>query len=496
MSGWQLQRLLHAALGVGHQVDANPTIHGVTQHLDGVEPGSLFVARRGARFDAHDFASEAISRGAVAIVGERDVAPVAGVPYLQVADARAATSSLAATFYHHPSRSLRVAGVTGTDGKTTTAAMLHRMLQGDADGVHAGLLSTARSCIGNTEEPGSAGFTTPEAPEVQRFLARVRDAGGRFAVLEASSHASALGRLADVNFATMAWTNLTPEHLDLHGSFEAYREAKLALVRRAEQAVLHLSDPSYPFFAAAARAQSAEFISYARQPGGTLHVEELAPTPHGFRFMVRSPSERALVELPMRGEVNVLNALAALGSALALGIPLARAAGALRGFGGVAGRMELVAEAPLRVVVDFAHTPPALELALQTLRNERGRLWVLIGAPGERDPGKRPELGALAVRLADGAVFTEDDTRSEDRDTILAEISAGARAAGGVAGVDYRVIPDRREAIRALMAAAAPGDTLLLAGKGHETTLKRSHETLPWSDASEARAALAELGIS
>lgn len=502
MSGWRLRALLREALGASLAGGDDPPVLDVTQSVADVGPGSLFIARRGAKFDGHEFAAEARARGAVAMVGERSEAPIAGLPYLQVADARAATSPLAATFFHHPSRTLRVAGVTGTDGKTTTAALLHHILQGTTGAVRSGLLSTARTRIGHQEQPSSAGFTTPEAPEVQRFLARVREAGGTFAVLEASSHASALGRLNDVRFASMAWTNLTPEHLDLHGTFEAYREAKLALVRGAARAVLHRADPSYPFFAEAAAAHSAPPLDYGRSPGGALHVEQLSTTPSGFRFEVcaaATPDEaaqRASVELPMLGGVNVENALAAIGSARVLGVPLAEAAAALFSFPGVPGRMELIASAPLRVVVDFAHTPPALELALKALRPASGRLWLLIGAPGERDPVKRPELGAVAVRWADGAVFTEDDSRSEDRDRILAEIEAGARAAGGVEGVDFRVIGDRREAIRAILAGAAPGDTVLLAGKGHETTLKRSAETLPWNEGDEARAALAELGIA
>lgn len=497
--GMRLRTLLRLALaepGAGIDPlagapDADPLVRGIAQHLDRVRPGSLFVARVGARHDAHSFAAEAVARGAVAVVGTRPAMPDLGVPYVRVQDDRRATSALAAAFHGHPARALAVAGVTGTDGKTTTASLLHHLLQGADEAPAASLLSTAAVRFGRVDEAPEAGFTTPEATEVHAHLARARDVGARYAVLEASSHASALQRLADVPFRVMAWTNLTPEHLDLHGTFEAYRDAKVALVAGADAAVLNADDPHLGAFAAAARGP---VTTYALTVPADLRAVDVAPTPHGLRFTVERGGAALPAELPMAGRYNVANALAALAAAEALGLPLAEGIARLRDFPGVVGRMQRVQDDPFAVVVDFAHTPAALALALAALAPAPGgRRLVLIGAPGERDPRKRPELGALAVTRADVAVFAEDDTRSEDLAAILRTIADGARDAGGVEGSSFHVVPDRRAAIDRVLALARPGDVVLLAGKGHERTLHRPTGTIAWDEAAEARAALARL---
>ena len=492
MSSWTLAALLADAFAT----PATPTaaavaVRGVAQHLDAVQPGTLFIARRGAKIDAHELIPAAIARGAVAAIGERPPDSAWTIPYLQVSDARGAVAALAASFYHHPSRRLQVAGITGTDGKTTTSALLHRLLQGEGEGVRAGLLSTAVGRIGNSETGPASGFTTPEATEVQAFLARCLAAGAKAAVVEASSHASALKRLERVHFAVMGWTNLTPEHLDLHGTFEAYREAKLALVRAAEVAVLNRDDPSFGVFAAAATEAGRRVISVGLDAAAELRAEAVVGDRGGFDFTLVHGSERLRARLPMVGAYNLSNALVALAAADVLGVPLPLGVERLAGFAGVPGRMQLVQREPFAVVVDFAHTPAALALALTALRPADGRLAVVVGAPGERDGTKRPELGALAVERADCAIFTEDDTRSEALEAILASIEAGARAAGGVVGRDYCVIPDRRAAIAAAINWAEPGDVVLLAAKGHERTLKRSSGEIPWDEVGEARAAIA-----
>lgn len=493
-AGVRLRDLLRDAFGERADLGdaahaADPLVFGIAQQADRVRPGWLFVARVGARHDAHDFVPEALARGAVAIVGTRPGLVGLPVPYVVVGDDRRATSALAAAFHGHPGRALAVAGVTGTDGKTTTAAILHHLLQGDGAAARATLLSTAAVRFGRAEEAPEAGFTTPEATEVQAHLARARELGARFAVLEASSHASALQRLADVPFAVMAWTNLTPEHLDLHGTFDAYRAAKTALVAQAAAAVLNRDDPHFPAFAAAARGT---VTTYALGTDADLRAHDVVATPDGGqRFTVARGAAAWSAELPMAGRYNVANALAALATAETLGVPVADGVVRLRSFAGVRGRMQRVQESPFAVMVDFAHTPPALEAALAAVTPAPGgRRLVLIGAPGERDGRKRPELGAVAVTRADVAVFAEDDTRSEDLGAILDAMAGGARAAGGVEGVTFHVVPDRRLAIRRVLALARPGDVVLLAGKGHERTLQRPDGTIPWDEAAEAREAL------
>jgi UDP-N-acetylmuramoyl-L-alanyl-D-glutamate--2,6-diaminopimelate ligase len=285
----------------------------------------------------------------------------------------------------------------------------------------------------------------------------------------------------------MGWTNLSPEHLDLHGTFEAYREAKLALVRSAEVAVLNRDDPAYPHFAAVAE----RGVSVGFHPEADVRAEGLEERDDGWRFTLMAGGERHPAHLPMLGRYNVSNALVALAAAEVLGVPLPVALPRLASFAGVPGRMQRVQQRPFAVVVDFAHTPPALAAALAALRPAQGRLAVVIGAPGERDSAKRGELGAIAVQAADYAIFTEDDTRSESLTAILATIEGGAVAAGGVEGRDYHVIPDRRTAIRAAVAWAEAGDVVLLAAKGHEQTLKRRSGDIPWDEVAEAHAAIA-----
>jgi UDP-N-acetylmuramoyl-L-alanyl-D-glutamate--2,6-diaminopimelate ligase len=490
--GVRLHDLLRRALGLEAPHFPDATVDGVAQHLDKVGPGTLFVARVGAQVDAHRFIPEAIARGAVCIVGTRPAPPGLDVPYVTVGDDRWATSALAAAFHDQPADALVVAGVTGTDGKTTTATLLHHLLQGDSDAPHASLLSSALVRIGRAHGALEGHFTTPEATEVQAHLAAARDRGARVAVVEASSHAATLQRLAHVTFDLMVWTNLTPEHLDHHGSFEAYREAKASLVRRAGAAVLHRDDPNYPQFADAARGPVTTFGLGA---GADVRAEAIRSEPGALRFDLVAEGGRWPARLPMVGSYNVLNALAALAAAHRLGLPWATGVDRLAAFGGVPGRMQLVASAPFTVVVDFAHTPDALAKALAALEPAAGgRRIVVVGAAGERDPGKRGPLGAAATLGADLALFTEEDHRSESLDGILAAMAAGARSAGGVEGTSYLVEPDRRAAIARALGSARPGDVVLLAGKGHERTLERGANALPWDEVDEARRALAALG--
>lgn len=450
--------------------------------------GDLFVARRGAKFDGHTLLAQAVAAGAVALVGDQPAEAVGapGAPYVRVGDSRMALPFLAAAFHRHPSQRLRVLGVTGTDGKTTTSYLLHRLLTGDQV---TGLSSTAGAYLGTRELPPEEGhFTTPEAPAVQELLARFVAGGATHAVLESSSHGFAMHRLDAVRYAVGLFTNLSPEHIDYHGTLARYRAAKAELMQRAPVSVLNRDDDSYAFFAAAAHS----VVTYGTHPDSDMRILSAVQQPTGIGLELSWRGEGLSAHLPLLGRYNAYNAAAAVTAAALEGVALADAAARLESFPGVPGRMQIVAAEPT-VIIDFAHTAPALTKALEAVRRPGARLIVVIGAAGERDDTKRAPLGQAAVTGADLALFTEEDSRSEDVGQILQQMAAGARAAGGILGSDFLLQPDRREAIRQALAAAGPADVVLLAGKGHERTLERADVTLPWNEAAEARAALAQL---
>ena len=492
----KLAHLVRDALGLRPSLPDAEVLQ-VVQDTRGLEPGvpSIFVARRGGAADGHRFAARAIAQGAVAVVGsalpEEQLAFswIHAVPYIYVPDDKVALAKLAATFYGHPSKKLFCIGVTGTDGKTTAAYLLHHLL---SETHPTGLLSTAGVKIGGEAVMLPGHFTTPEAPTVQRLLAACVAASCTHAVIESSSHGFAQRRLDEVDYDVGVWTNLSPEHLDFHGTFTAYREAKAELMARARVSVLNFDDPEYGYFAH----QAARHLSFGLSEGATWRAVDVHEVPGTLAWTLASPGGRFQATLPMVGRYNVLNALAALAVASEAGVPPETSLRRLEVFPGVPGRMQVVQRDPFAVVVDFAHTPPALTKALQAVRPQvAGKLIVVVGAAGDRDPGKRAPLGESAVQHADVAVFTEEDSRSEDAELILAELAAGARGAGGAEGRSFEVMPDRREAIRRAVGLARPGDLVLLAGKGPETTLERRFETLPWDEVAEAKAALAHQGV-
>ncbi|WP_019587223.1 UDP-N-acetylmuramoyl-L-alanyl-D-glutamate--2,6-diaminopimelate ligase [Deinococcus apachensis] len=480
---------LAAALNVPTHDLPDVEVRGVTHNAAWVEPGSLFVAIRGAKFDGHQFLVEARARGAAAVLGEGvpdGVSPP--LPYLTVPNARAALADAAVALAGHPSRQLRVVGVTGTDGKTTTSWLTRHLLR--AAGLSTGLLST----VGYELPDGvlrhfPAHFTTPEAPQVQEALREMVDAGGRAAVLEASSHALALDRVRGVDWDVAVWTHLSREHLDFHGTVENYFAEKRKLVERARFGVLNADDPWTERLTGLA---PAETTYSAEGRGADWRATSTLERATGLHFHVTSPLGEFGARLPMIGRFNVANALAAMAASVHLGATVPQLVEGLSTFRGVPGRMELVpgGEGDPRVIVDFAHTPPSLEKVLSTLRaTTEGKLWVLIGsAGGPRDPGKRAPLGEVATRLADHAVFTEEDHRDTPLLEILREMERGARETGRH---HFTSIGDRREAMRHVIREARAGDTVLLAGKGPEDTLERDTETLPWNEVEEAREALA-----
>lgn len=481
MPSMPLRQLLQQALGVAYSGDVLVT--AVVQDHRRVTPGALFVARQGASFDAHAVLDQVIAQGAVAIVGQRhDI--TSAIPYFTVASDRVALAQLATTFYDYPASKLVTFGVTGTDGKTTTAFMLHHLLQSV---LKTGLLSTAGIKIGNQDLTLEGHFTTPEAPEIQRLLAQFVASAAQAAVLETSSHGFSQHRLDGINYQVGILTNLTPEHLDFHKTLDAYIDAKCTLMRRSELSVINRDDAHFDAFAAAAQ----RVVSYGRDPASDWRILDWQQRGGVQHFGVQHGAEQHAITLPMIGEYNAYNALAALIAAHSQGHLLPHLLSALETFPGVPGRMQVIQSEPFTVIIDFAHTPAALHKLLTTVRTSSpGRLIVVIGAAGERDPGKRQPLGEIAVQTADIAIFTEEDSRSEDTSVILAQMAEGALSAGGEALVSYWCIPERTEAIALAFRLAEPGDTVILAGKGHERTLERRFETLPWDEAGVARSLL------
>jgi UDP-N-acetylmuramoyl-L-alanyl-D-glutamate--2,6-diaminopimelate ligase len=446
-------------------------------------PGTLFFAVPGQHVDGHDFATDAVAAGAIAAVVEREL-PDLGVPQLVVASSRYALADAADTWFGQPSRRLATIGVTGTNGKTTVTALCAQLLE--AAGMRPGLLSTVNIRIGEEQVDNLERATTPEALELQELLARMLAAGNDAAVIETSSHALALGRVRNCRYRAGIVTNVTHEHLDFHGTFEAYRAAKALLVEDAPIAVLNRDDPSYTFFMERAHDR---VTTYGFDPAADVRAADAHATAAGSTVEVATADWRGTLEIPLPGAFNVENGLAAFAFALAWGVDPEIAGAALAAARGVAGRMERIdLGQPFSVIIDYAHTPDAIHKVLGILRPvTTGRLIVVFGSAGERDLLKRPAMGRIAGELADAVVVTDEDPRAEDPDTINEEIAQGARQAGALDGERLWVINDRRQAISHAIRTAQPGDTVLLAGKGHEHNMFVASGSVWWDEADVAR---------
>ncbi len=473
-----------------------------------VEPGALFVAMTGSAADGHAFIPQAIARGAAAIVGERPRGSAAippEMPYVQVENARQALAWLAAAFHDFPARRLRMVGVTGTDGKTTTSNMLFHMMR--AAGLRTGMISTVNAIIG--DETLDTGFhvTTPDAPAVQAYLARMVAAGLTHAILETTSHGWAQFRTDACEFDLGVITNITHEHLDYHGSYEAYRAAKARLFTSLADtgakpggapplAVLNRDDESYAYLA---RVTKVRQISYGLHPAADVRALEVRQDAYRIRYRAQSPDWAVEVVCPLPGRYNVSNSLAALTAAVyGLGINPQTAARGLLALPGVPGRMERIdLGQDFTAIVDFAHTPNALRVALETARTmTSGRVIAVFGSAGLRDREKRRMMAEVSADLADVTILTAEDPRTESLADILEEMAAGARRRGGVEGETFFRIPDRGEAIRRAVQMAAPGDLVIACGKGHEQSMCFGETEYPWDDRVAMRAALAErLGV-
>jgi UDP-N-acetylmuramoyl-L-alanyl-D-glutamate--2,6-diaminopimelate ligase len=477
------QRLsqLVEAVAAGRLVgDPATEIRELAYRAQDVVPGALFFALRGATADGHDFASEALERGAPAVAVERELE--LSVPQLVVPDTRTAMAQVATAFFGDPSAELEVVGVTGTSGKTTTTFLVHAILA--AAGRRPGLLGTIESRVGDERRP--AVRTTPESVDLQRTLRDMLDAGNRSCALEATSHGAEQRRLDGVRFAALAFTNLQQDHLDFHGTMERYFEAKRQLFVRdpIPPAAVNVDDEWGRRLAGELEGRTA-LVTYGFAEDADLRPDGLElSAAGGARFRAGGIE----VETRLRGRFNVENALAAIALARLVGADDAAVAAGLGSVDGVPGRFEPVDEGqPFTVVVDYSHKPDALANVLATARElGAGRVICVFGAGGDRDRGKRPAMGRIAADLADVAILTSDNPRSEEPEAIAAEVAAGAPG-------ELTVELDRQSAIAQAVELARPGDVVVIAGKGHEQGQEISGQVLPFDDREVAREALRSL---
>jgi UDP-N-acetylmuramoyl-L-alanyl-D-glutamate--2,6-diaminopimelate ligase len=469
-----------------------------------VQPGELFVALRGTEFDWHDFIPDALAHGAAAVVVDRQGAEALGdvdVPVVVVEDTRSALATMSARFFDDPSQKLNVIGITGTDGKTTTSYLVDHILR--RAGYGTGLIGTVALRINDLEDRHSLRQTTPESVEIQRLLAQMVAAGCQWATLEATSHGLDQHRLDHVRFVIGGVTNITHEHLEHHKTIAAYRRAKARLFERVTEAngtaVINVDDEGAREMLRYAETIATLRYSQIEETTADLRAERVVADGQGCQFDLCFRGERVHVHLPLLGRFNVENALCATGIALAAGIPLRDVAVALEVAPSPPGRLtRMDLGQPFAVIVDYAHTPDSLAKVLRLLRGlyPGGRLIAVFGSAGDRDTTKRPLQGKVAAELADRAIITSEDPRTEDPEKIIEDIVQVAVEAGGQRDVNIFAEPDRMTAIRMAVAMARPGDCVLLAGKGHEGSIIWGHTKVPWDEEAAARTALQELGYS
>ncbi len=454
-----------------------------------VEAGSLFFAIRGEKADGHDFVRHALERGAVAVASQRPAPPELAGCWIRVPNARRALAEAARTFYGDPASRLQLVGITGTNGKTTTAFLLHSILQ--ATGMHPGLLGTVEYRLGSRTLP--AVHTTPESLDLLSYFADLAAAGGRAAVMEVSSHALAQERVWGIHFSAAVFTNLTRDHLDYHKDFEHYFAAKRRLFEGVgapppELAVLNLDDP---WSARLLELPHRRYVTYGMNSDAHVKVRNFTQSLTGVHAILTTPQGKLEIESSLIGRVNLENILAAAATAEGLGAPSETIRQGIAHLKLVPGRFERVDEGqPFLVVVDYAHTDDALRNVLKTARElTRNRLIVVFGCGGDRDRAKRPLMGEAAGSLSDLAVLTSDNPRSEDPLRIMSDAIVGLQKANKT----YLTEVDRQKAIRKALAEAGDGDVVLIAGKGHESYQVLKDETIPFDDRKVARQVLREI---
>jgi UDP-N-acetylmuramoyl-L-alanyl-D-glutamate--2,6-diaminopimelate ligase len=458
-----------------------------------VQPGALFFALHGAKVDGNAFIQDAVKRGAAVIASEEprpSMAPTA-VTWIRVREARKALAIAAANFLGHPANALQLVAVTGTNGKTTTTSLVDAIVK--ASGAKTGLFGTIayHTPLGDYPAPN----TTPESVDLQGFLAEIRDAGGKYAVLEASSHALAMDRLWGCHFAAAVFTNLTREHMDFHKTFEDYFTAKKRLFEGTgagapEVGVLNADDE----FGRRLVGLTKKTVTYGLESSADITTKKFQLTFEGLTFTAHTPNEKVHVVSPLVGRINVYNLLAAIGAAQALGFSNEVIESGIRNLESVCGRFQRVDQGqPFLGIVDYAHTDDALENLIQTARelNPKGRVITLFGCGGEKDRTKRPVMGEVTGRLSDLTILSSDNPRSEDPLKIISDIIVGLQKTAG----KYLIEPDREKAIAIALDEARSGDIVLLAGKGHENYQILADRTLEFDDREVARRALGERGF-
>ncbi|GAC1496632.1 MAG: UDP-N-acetylmuramoyl-L-alanyl-D-glutamate--2,6-diaminopimelate ligase [Ktedonobacteraceae bacterium] len=505
----QLQTLL-AALGQQpvqiHHRDAlvmDSDIAALAYDSRKVVAHSLFVAVPGTHTDGRRYLEDATRRGATVAVGEslgdQSLPPI---PYIEVPNVRTALADLSCSFYAYPADHLCTIGITGTDGKTTTSNLISTLL--DTAGLRNGLMTTANFKLAGQQWENATRQSTLEALEIQQLLRSFLDGGATHAVIEATSHGLALDRVYGCNFDVGIVTNITHEHLDFHKTLDAYRRAKARLFEMLDPdrdkglglhsvAILNRDDVSYEVLKPYCRVP---ILDYGIDTPAAVRAVDVEMHAHSTRFRVILPDKEGQIETQLIGRFNISNCLAAIAAAYSQGVAMADIERGLASVTGVTGRMERIDEGqPFAVIVDYAHTPDSLEKVLNTLRPlTPGKLLVVFGSAGERDLQKRPIMGRVAAQKTDFFVITDEDPREEDREGILQAIADGSRAAGRREGTDFLCIADRTTAIATAFAHAQAGDTVLLAGKGHEQSIIMGREKMPWDDREVARAQLRKAG--
>lgn len=513
-----VERLAAAGLFLGIRTEGRPaavadvagrTARGVTDDTRRIRSGAVFAAIAGEHVDGHDFVGAAAGAGATAAIVERPIPHAPAIAQVVVTSSRRALAEAACWWYGDPSGQLGVVGITGTDGKTTTSYLAVAALE--AAGIRTGLVATVASRIGGRQEANREHVTTPGAPDLQHALRAMVDAGDRAAVIETTSHGLALDRVAGIAYDVAVLTNVTHEHLELHGTFEEYRAAKLSLFERLARrtpvktigwpraAIVNHDDPNANLFEAVAREAGARLVTYGTDPTADVRATQVEEDARQLRVGFDGPGGPGRLALRFAGRFNVHNALAVVALGEALDLDRASVLAGIESVPSVPGRMERIdAGQPFAVIVDYAHSPASLATVLDLLAPiaaaRGGGLIAVFGSAGERDTAKRPMMGRIAGERCRLVVVTDEDPRGEDRETILRQIGAGAEAAGRRRDRDLLLVPDRRAAITAAFERARPGDVVLLAGKGHERTILYADGPIPWDEAEEARAALAALG--
>ncbi len=483
-------------------IPAGIGIAGISSDSRKVEPGTVFVAVQGDNTDGHNLIKSAIERGAAVVIGEKDLPYNPTIPYVQVPNSRQALAHLAAAFYGFPARKMTMIGVTGTDGKTTTCNLLYQILL--AAGLKAGMITTVNAVVG--DEVLDTGFhvTTPDALEIQHYLAMMVDKGLTHVILETTSHGWAQFRVDACEFDIGVVTNIMHEHLDYHGTFEKYREAKARLFTGLREThlkkqgninlgVLNRDDSSFDYLKSIAHSK---LVSYGMDSSADFRADKVAFSPGGISFDVLHQGEIKHITSPLVGAFNVSNCLAAYAAAVCgIGVTPETAVQGISQLMGIPGRMErVVLGQNFTAIVDFAHTPNALASALKTARQiTQGRVIAVFGSAGLRDREKRRMMAEKAIELADVTIFTAEDPRTESLDSILEEMSRGAMAGGGVEGKTFWRIADRREALRTAVKMASAGDLVIACGKGHEQSMCFEETEYPWDDRVAMRSALADL---